>query len=252
MGDDGDGDDGDVSVSVEGAAPHDAMSDDGCFGPSGAGGQRGREGQGAGGQGWWARGRGRDEMTIRARYVACTVRSWLARAMMGDDLAPFREERAGAKFNPPLTLSGRGDGLPLRRCRSLNSSNRTGQPARRHAWPCGRRCVEWRRQQPDFEGTEGYPRNSPAVCKKVQLSLTLSEQFTSGLLAIPAVPAPARAAAGLKSFRRRRRRWRRRPAGRPSGANHFAGLALAVSGQGNDHLNALATPDSTLCAAVKF
>ncbi len=35
--------------------------------------------------------------------------------------------------------------------------------------------------------------------------------------------------------------------------NHFAGLALAVSGQENDHLNvALATPDGTFALRVKF
>lgn len=68
-----------------------------------------------------------------------------------------------------------------------------------------------------FEGTEGLPAQIARCLQERQLSLTLSEQFTGGLLAL-SCPAPARRCWPAKSFRRRRRRWRRRPAGRPSGA----------------------------------
>ncbi|HIC9488306.1 TPA: nicotinamide mononucleotide deamidase-related protein YfaY [Klebsiella pneumoniae] len=104
-----------------------------------------------------------------------------------------------------------------------------------------------------FEGTEGLPAQIARCLQERQLSLTLSEQFTSGLLALQlsragapllaseVVPAQEDTLAQAARWAAERR------------INHFAGLALAVSGQENDHLNvALATPDGTFALRVKF
>ncbi|YBB52376.1 nicotinamide mononucleotide deamidase-related protein YfaY [Klebsiella pneumoniae] len=104
-----------------------------------------------------------------------------------------------------------------------------------------------------FEGTEGLPAQIARCLRERQLSLTLSEQFTGGLLALQlsragapllaseVVPAQEETLAQAARWAAERR------------INHFAGLALAVSGQENDHLNvALATPDGTFALRVKF
>ncbi len=104
-----------------------------------------------------------------------------------------------------------------------------------------------------FEGTEGLPAQIAHSLQERQLSLTLSEQFTGGLLALQlsragapllaseVVPAQEETLAQAARWAAERR------------INHFAGLALAVSGQENDHLNvALATPDGTFALRVKF
>ncbi|STU93851.1 competence/damage-inducible protein CinA [Klebsiella pneumoniae subsp. ozaenae] len=104
-----------------------------------------------------------------------------------------------------------------------------------------------------FEGTEGLPAQIARCLQERQLSLTLSEQFTSGLLALQlsragapllaseVVPAQEETLAQAARWAAERR------------INHFAGLALAVSGQENDHLNvALATPDGTFALRVNF
>ncbi|HDH1557643.1 TPA: nicotinamide mononucleotide deamidase-related protein YfaY [Klebsiella quasipneumoniae subsp. similipneumoniae] len=104
-----------------------------------------------------------------------------------------------------------------------------------------------------FEGTEGLPAQIARSLQERQLSLTLSEQFTGGLLAFQlsragapllaseVVPAQEETLAQAARWAAERR------------INHFAGLALAVSGQENDHLNvALATPDGTFALRVKF
>ncbi|HBQ6285868.1 TPA: nicotinamide mononucleotide deamidase-related protein YfaY [Klebsiella pneumoniae] len=104
-----------------------------------------------------------------------------------------------------------------------------------------------------FEGTEGLPAQIALCLQERQLSLTLSEQFTGGLLALQlsragapllaseVVPAQEETLAQAARWAAERR------------INHFAGLALAVSGQENDHLNvALATPDGTFALRVKF
>lgn len=103
------------------------------------------------------------------------------------------------------------------------------------------------------EGTEGLPAQIARCLQERQLSLTLSEQFTGGLLALQlsragapllaseVVPAQEETLAQAARWAAERR------------INHFAGLALAVSGQENDHLNvALATPDGTFALRVKF
>ena len=104
-----------------------------------------------------------------------------------------------------------------------------------------------------FEGTEGLPAQIARSLQERQLSLTLSEQFTGGLLALQlsragapllaseVVPAQEETLAQAARWAAERR------------INHFAGLALAVSGQEKDHLNvALATPDGTFALRVKF
>ncbi|HHH3451455.1 nicotinamide mononucleotide deamidase-related protein YfaY [Klebsiella variicola] len=104
-----------------------------------------------------------------------------------------------------------------------------------------------------FEGTEGLQAQIARCLQERQLSLTLSEQFTGGLLALQlsragapllaseVVPAQEETLAQAARWAAERR------------INHFAGLALAVSGQENDHLNvALATPDGTFALRVKF
>lgn len=104
-----------------------------------------------------------------------------------------------------------------------------------------------------FEGTEELPAQIARCLQERQLSLTLSEQFTGGLLALQlsragapllaseVVPAQEETLAQAARWAAERR------------INHFAGLALAVSGQENNHLNvALATPDGTFALRVKF
>ncbi|STT04376.1 Competence/damage-inducible protein CinA [Klebsiella michiganensis] len=104
-----------------------------------------------------------------------------------------------------------------------------------------------------FEGTEGLPAQIARRLQQRQLSLTLSEQFY-------------RWSAGATAFSRQRSAVGQRShsgAGGDPGAvcalgggtarKHFAGLALAVSGQESDHLNfALSTPDGTYALRVKF
>ncbi|GJL45666.1 TPA: nicotinamide mononucleotide deamidase-related protein YfaY [Citrobacter farmeri] len=104
-----------------------------------------------------------------------------------------------------------------------------------------------------FEGTEGLPLQIARELQKRQLSLTLSEQFTGGLLALQlsragapllaseVVPSQEETLAQTAHWTSERR------------GKHYAGLALAISGLENDHLNfALATPDGTFALRVHF
>lgn len=104
-----------------------------------------------------------------------------------------------------------------------------------------------------FEGTVGLPALLAGRLRERQLSLTLSEQFTGGLVALQlsragapllvsevipsqdeALVQTARWAAGLRD-------------------RHLAGLALTVTGLEDEHLNfALATPQGTHALRVKF
>lgn len=104
-----------------------------------------------------------------------------------------------------------------------------------------------------FEGTEGLPAQIARCLQERQLSLTLSEQFTGGLLALQLsrAGAPLLASEVVSAQEETLAQAARWAAERR--INHFAGLALAVSGQENDHLNvALATPDGTFALRVKF
>ncbi|WP_373963486.1 nicotinamide mononucleotide deamidase-related protein YfaY [Kosakonia sacchari] len=104
-----------------------------------------------------------------------------------------------------------------------------------------------------FEGTEGLPAALAATLRERQLSLTLSEQFTGGLVALQLSRAgapllasevlPSQAEALAQSAR-----WTTELRNR-----HLAGLALTVTGLEEDHLNfALATPEGTRALRVKF
>lgn len=104
-----------------------------------------------------------------------------------------------------------------------------------------------------FEGTEGLPAQIARDLQARQLSLTLSEQFTGGLLALQLsrVSAPLLASEVVPSQEETLAQTAHWVAERR--VKHFAGLALAVSGLEEDHLNfALATPEGTHALRVKM
>ena len=104
-----------------------------------------------------------------------------------------------------------------------------------------------------FEGTEGLPAQLARVLKERQFSLTLSEQFTSGLIALQLsrAQAPLLASEVVPPQDETLAQTARWAAERR--VNHFAGLALAVSGLESEHINfALATPEGTHALQVKF
>ncbi|HBR5675462.1 TPA: nicotinamide mononucleotide deamidase-related protein YfaY [Klebsiella pneumoniae] len=149
---------------------------------------------------------------------------------------------------PPGVVMGYRSSMPIIELKLTGPANQ--RDAMLALWP------EVRKVAGDsliFEGTEGLPAQIARCLQERQLSLTLSEQFTSGLLALQlsragapllaseVVPAQEETLAQAARWVAERR------------INHFAGLALAVSGQENDHLNvALATPDGTFALRVKF
>ena len=149
---------------------------------------------------------------------------------------------------PPGVVMGYRSSMPIIELKLTGPANQ--REAMLALWP------EVRKVAGDsliFEGTEGLPAQIARCLQERQLSLTLSEQFTSGLLALQlsragapllaseVVPAQEETLAQAARWAAERR------------INHFAGLALAVSGQENDHLNvALATPDGTFALRVKF
>lgn len=149
---------------------------------------------------------------------------------------------------PPGVVMGYRSSMPIIELKLTGPANQ--RDAMLALWP------EVRKVAGDsliFEGTEGLPAQIARCLQERQLSLTLSEQFTSGLLALQlsragapllaseVVPAQEETLAQAARWAAERR------------INHFAGLALAVSGQENDHLNvALVTPDGTFALRVKF
>ena len=149
---------------------------------------------------------------------------------------------------PPGVVMGYRSSMPIIELKLTGPANQ--RDAMLALWP------EVRKVAGDsliFEGTEGLAAQIARCLQERQLSLTLSEQFTSGLLALQlsragapllaseVVPAQEETLAQAARWAAERR------------INHFAGLALAVSGQENDHLNvALATPDGTFALRVKF
>ncbi|PPJ98340.1 nicotinamide mononucleotide deamidase-related protein YfaY [Klebsiella pneumoniae] len=149
---------------------------------------------------------------------------------------------------PPGVVMGYRSSMPIIELKLTGPANQ--RDAMLALWP------EVRKVAGDsliFEGTEGLPAQIARCLQERQLSLTLSEQFTSGLLALQlsragapllaseVVPAQEETLAQAARWAAERR------------INHFAGLALAVIGQENDHLNvALATPDGTFALRVKF
>ncbi|GKK79886.1 MULTISPECIES: nicotinamide mononucleotide deamidase-related protein YfaY [Klebsiella] len=149
---------------------------------------------------------------------------------------------------PPGVVMGYRSSMPIIELKLTGPANQ--RDAMLALWP------EVRKVAGDsliFEGTEGLPTQIARCLHERQLSLTRSEQFTGGLLALQlsragapllaseVVPAQEETLAQAARWAAERR------------INHFAGLALAVSGQENDHLNvALATPDGTFALRVKF
>lgn len=104
-----------------------------------------------------------------------------------------------------------------------------------------------------FEGTEGLPAQIAQQLQERQLSLTLSEQFTSGLVALQLsrAGAPLLASEVVPSQDETLAQTAHWAADRRS--NHFAGLALSITGLADDHLNfALATAEGTWALRVKF
>ncbi|HHU0689784.1 nicotinamide mononucleotide deamidase-related protein YfaY [Citrobacter sp. Marseille-Q3906] len=130
----------------------------------------------------------------------------------------------------------------------------TGPDSQREAmmalWPEVKRVAG---QNMIFEGTEGLPAQIARKLQDRQYSLTLSEQFTSGLVALQlsranapllaseVVPSQEETLAQTAHWITERR------------GNHYAELALAVSGFENEHINfALATPDGTYALRVRL
>ncbi|QRT03146.1 nicotinamide mononucleotide deamidase-related protein YfaY [Klebsiella pneumoniae] len=149
---------------------------------------------------------------------------------------------------PPGVVMGYRSSMPIIELKLTGPANQ--RDAMLALWPEVRKVAD---DSLIFEGTEGLPAQIARCLQERQLSLTLSEQFTSGLLALQlsragapllaseVVPAQEETLAQAARWAAERR------------INHFAGLALAVSGQENDHLNvALATPDGTFALRVKF
>lgn len=104
-----------------------------------------------------------------------------------------------------------------------------------------------------FEGTEGLPAQIAQRLQSRQLSVTLSEQFTGGLLALQLSRAGAPLLASeVVPFQQETLAQTARWASERR-VKHFAGLALAVGGVDDEHLNfALATPEGTHALRVKM
>lgn len=104
-----------------------------------------------------------------------------------------------------------------------------------------------------FEGTEGLPAQIARELQSRQLSVTLSEQFTGGLLALQLSRASAPLLASeVVPFQQETLAQTARWASERR-VKHFAGLALAVGGVDSEHLNfALATPEGTHALRVKM
>lgn len=104
-----------------------------------------------------------------------------------------------------------------------------------------------------FEGTEGLPAQIARTLKARQLSVTLSEQFTGGLLALQLSRADAPLLASeVVPFQQETLAQTARWAAERR-VKHFAGLALAVGGVDDEHLNfALATPEGTHALQAKM
>jgi len=104
-----------------------------------------------------------------------------------------------------------------------------------------------------FEGTEGLPAQIARDLQARQLSLTLSEQFTGGLVALQLSRASAPLLASeVVPFQQETLAQTARWASERR-VKHFAGLALFVGGLDEEYLNfALATPEGTWALRVKM
>lgn len=164
-----------------------------------------------------------------------------------------RSESELAQSLNPLTLP---DGVVMgyRSSMPIIELKLTGPAAQREAmlalWPEVKKVAG---ESMIFEGTEGLSAQIARCLQERQLSLTLSEQFTGGLLALQLsrASAPLLASEVVPSQDESLAQSARWTAERR--VNHFAGLALAIGGQEADHLNiVLSTPDGTHALRVKF
>lgn len=164
-----------------------------------------------------------------------------------------RSESDLAQSLDPLTLPP-GVTMGYRSSMPIIELKLTGPASQRDAmqalWPEVKRVAG---ESLIFEGTDGLAVEIARQLQERQLSLTLSEQFTAGLVALQlsragapllaseVIPAQEESLAQTARWVRERRRSR------------FAGLALAITGLEADHLNfALSTPDGTWALRVKF
>lgn len=130
----------------------------------------------------------------------------------------------------------------------------TGPDSQRDAmlalWPEVKRVAG---QNMIFEGTEGLPAQIARTLQERQYSLTLSEQFTGGLVALQLSRANASLLASevvppQEETLAQTAHWITERRGK-----HYAGLALAVSAFESEHINfALATPDGTHALRVRL
>ena len=104
-----------------------------------------------------------------------------------------------------------------------------------------------------FEGPDGLPAQIAGQLQSRQLSVTLSEQFTGGLLALQLTRAGAPLLASeVVPFQQETLAQTARWASERR-VKHFAGLALFVGGLDEEHLNfALATPEGTHALRVRM
>ncbi|EGK3405562.1 nicotinamide mononucleotide deamidase-related protein YfaY [Salmonella enterica] len=157
-------------------------------------------------------------------------------------------QRLDSLLLPPGVTMGYRSSMPIIELKLTGPA--TQREAMLALWPEVKRVAG---QNLIFEGTENLPAQIARRLQERQLSLTLSEQYTSGLLALQlsragapvlaseVVPSQEETLAQTAHWTTERR------------SNHYAGLALAVSGLENEHLNfALATPDGTYALRVRF
>ena len=164
-----------------------------------------------------------------------------------------RSESELAQSLNPLTLPA-GVVMGYRSSMPIIELKLTGPASQREAmlalWPEVKKVAG---ESMVFEGTEGLPAQIARCLQARQLSLTLSEQFTGGLLALQLsrANAPLLASEVVPSQDESLAQSARWTAERR--VNHFAGLALAIGGQEADHLNiVLSTPEGTHALRVKF
>jgi competence/damage-inducible protein CinA-like protein len=149
---------------------------------------------------------------------------------------------------PPGVVMGYRSSMPIIELKLTGPAEQ--RPAMEALWPEVKNVAG---ESLIFEGTEGLPAAIAAALRERQLSLTLSEQFTSGLIALQLsrAGAPLLASEVLPSQAEalaQTARWTTESRNR-----HLAGLALTVTGLEEDHLNfALATPEGTRALRVKF
>ncbi|NDO83060.1 competence/damage-inducible protein A [Citrobacter sp. NCU1] len=147
---------------------------------------------------------------------------------------------------PPGVTMGYRSSMPIIELKLTGPDSQ--RAAMQAIWPQIKRVAG---QSMIFEGVEGLPAQIARCLQERQLSLTLSEQYTGGLLALQLsrAGAPLLASEVVPSQEETLDQTAHWTTERRS--NHYAGLALAVSGLENEHLNfALATPEGTFALRV--